>query len=54
MPQTFVIVGAGLAGAKAAETLRWEGFDGRIVLGGRGGAPVREAAAVRGVLARRG
>jgi 3-phenylpropionate/trans-cinnamate dioxygenase ferredoxin reductase subunit len=30
--QTFVIVGASLAGAKAAETLRTEGFDGRIVL----------------------
>src|SRR4051812_10618376 len=30
--QTFVIVGAGLAGAKAAETLRAEGFDGRVVL----------------------
>ncbi len=30
--QTFVIVGASLAGAKAAETLRAEGFDGRIVL----------------------
>ena len=30
--QTFVIVGAGLAGAKAAETLRDEGFDGRVVL----------------------
>jgi 3-phenylpropionate/trans-cinnamate dioxygenase ferredoxin reductase component len=29
---TFVIVGAGLAGAKAAETLRTEGYDGRIVL----------------------
>jgi 3-phenylpropionate/trans-cinnamate dioxygenase ferredoxin reductase subunit len=29
---TFVIVGGGLAGAKAAETLRAEGFDGRIVL----------------------
>jgi 3-phenylpropionate/trans-cinnamate dioxygenase ferredoxin reductase subunit len=28
----FVIVGASLAGAKAAETLRREGFDGRIVL----------------------
>jgi 3-phenylpropionate/trans-cinnamate dioxygenase ferredoxin reductase subunit len=27
-----VIVGAGLAGAKAAETLRSEGFDGRVVL----------------------
>ena len=31
-PRTVVIVGAGLAGAKAAETLREEGFDGRIVL----------------------
>jgi len=30
--QTFVIVGAGLAGAKAAETLREEGFDGRLIL----------------------
>jgi 3-phenylpropionate/trans-cinnamate dioxygenase ferredoxin reductase component len=33
MPRpTFVIVGAGLAGAKAAETLRAEGFDGRLLL----------------------
>jgi 3-phenylpropionate/trans-cinnamate dioxygenase ferredoxin reductase component len=32
MSQTFVIVGAGMAGGKAAETLREEGFDGRIVL----------------------
>ena len=30
--QTFVIVGASLAGAKAAEELRVRGFDGRIVL----------------------
>src|SRR5215217_3450870 len=30
--RTFVIVGASLAGAKAAETLRSEGFDGRLVL----------------------
>jgi 3-phenylpropionate/trans-cinnamate dioxygenase ferredoxin reductase subunit len=29
---TFVIVGAAMAGAKAAEALREEGFDGRIVL----------------------
>src|SRR5689334_13568057 len=32
--RTFVIVGAGLAGAKAAETLRAEGFDGRLVVVG--------------------
>jgi 3-phenylpropionate/trans-cinnamate dioxygenase ferredoxin reductase component len=31
---TFVIVGAGLAGAKAAETLRADGFDGRLLLVG--------------------
>jgi NADPH-dependent 2,4-dienoyl-CoA reductase/sulfur reductase-like enzyme len=31
---TFVITGASLAGAKAAETLRDEGFDGEIVLVG--------------------
>ncbi len=30
--ETFVLVGGGLAGAKAAETLRAEGFDGRVVL----------------------
>ena len=30
--KTFIIVGAGLAGAKAAEALRHEGFDGRLVL----------------------
>jgi 3-phenylpropionate/trans-cinnamate dioxygenase ferredoxin reductase component len=31
-PKTFVIVGAGLAGAKAAEALRNEGFEGRLIL----------------------
>jgi 3-phenylpropionate/trans-cinnamate dioxygenase ferredoxin reductase subunit len=30
--RTYVVVGASLAGAKAAETLRAEGFDGRVVL----------------------
>jgi 3-phenylpropionate/trans-cinnamate dioxygenase ferredoxin reductase component len=30
--QTFVIVGASLSGAKAAEALREHGFDGRVVL----------------------
>jgi 3-phenylpropionate/trans-cinnamate dioxygenase ferredoxin reductase component len=33
-PSTFVIVGAGMAGGKAAETLREEGFDGRVVMVG--------------------
>lgn len=37
--RTFLIVGASLAGAKAAEALRTEGFDGRIVL--VGDEPVR-------------
>jgi 3-phenylpropionate/trans-cinnamate dioxygenase ferredoxin reductase component len=32
--RTFVIVGGGLAGAKAAETLREEGVEGRVVLVG--------------------
>jgi 3-phenylpropionate/trans-cinnamate dioxygenase ferredoxin reductase component len=32
--QTYLIVGASLAGAKAAETLRAEGFEGRVVLVG--------------------
>src|ERR1700704_5891910 len=30
--QTFIIVGASLAGAKAAEELRKHGFDGRVLL----------------------
>jgi 3-phenylpropionate/trans-cinnamate dioxygenase ferredoxin reductase subunit len=33
-PRSIVIVGASLAGAKAAETLREEGYDGRLVLVG--------------------
>jgi 3-phenylpropionate/trans-cinnamate dioxygenase ferredoxin reductase subunit len=37
--ETFVIVGAGLAGAKAAQTLREEGFDGSVILIGE--EPVR-------------
>jgi 3-phenylpropionate/trans-cinnamate dioxygenase ferredoxin reductase subunit len=31
-PRVFVIVGAGLAGAKAAQTLREDGFDGEVML----------------------
>jgi 3-phenylpropionate/trans-cinnamate dioxygenase ferredoxin reductase subunit len=34
MSETFVIIGAGQAGGQAAETLRREGFTGRIVLVG--------------------
>ena len=34
MSKTFVIVGASLAGAKAAAELRERGFDGRVVLVG--------------------
>src|SRR4051794_27789423 len=34
-PETHVIVGAALAGAKTAEALREEGFEGRIVLVGQ-------------------
>src|SRR3954447_13236350 len=37
--KTFVTVGGGLAGAKAAETLREEGFDGRVVLVGAESVP---------------
>lgn len=37
--QTFVIVGAGLAGTRAAEALRTDGFDGTIVLLGDEGDP---------------
>jgi 3-phenylpropionate/trans-cinnamate dioxygenase ferredoxin reductase subunit len=32
--RTFIIVGASLAGAKAAGELRERGFDGRVVLVG--------------------
>ena len=32
MPETFVIVGASLAGGGAAATLRQEGFDGKVIL----------------------
>ena len=34
MTETYVVVGASLAGARAVETLRKEGFDGRVVLVG--------------------
>lgn len=48
---TFVIVGAGLAGAKAAETLREEGFDGQIVLiGGEAVRPYERPPLSKGLL----
>src|SRR6516162_6543576 len=34
MPGTVLIVGAGLAGSRTAETLRAEGFEGRVILAG--------------------
>jgi 3-phenylpropionate/trans-cinnamate dioxygenase ferredoxin reductase component len=40
--QTFVIVGGGLAGAKAAQALREEGFEGRVVLLGEEDVPPYE------------
>jgi 3-phenylpropionate/trans-cinnamate dioxygenase ferredoxin reductase component len=40
--RTFVIVGASLAGAKAAETLRAEGFTGRVILLGEEPEPPYE------------
>ena len=53
--RTFVIVGAGLAGAKAAETLRDGGLRRpRRPARRRAGAPVRAAAAVQGPAARHG
>src|SRR5438270_126737 len=47
---TFVIVGASLAGAKAAEALREQGFDGRLILLGAGwiGSEVAASARQRG------
>ena len=34
LPGTVLVVGAGLAGTRAAETLRAEGFEGRVILVG--------------------
>ncbi len=46
MRDTVVIVGAGLAGARCAETLRAEGFDGRVLLVGEEHAPPYERPAL--------
>jgi 3-phenylpropionate/trans-cinnamate dioxygenase ferredoxin reductase component len=42
MAEAFVIVGASLAGATAAATLREEGFDGRVILVGKEPTPPYE------------
>jgi 3-phenylpropionate/trans-cinnamate dioxygenase ferredoxin reductase component len=48
---TFVIVGGGLAGAKAAETLRAEGFDGEVLLfGDEAERPYERPALAKGYL----
>ncbi len=48
---TFVVIGAGLAGAKAAEALRDKGFDGRIVLlGDEGHRPYERPPLSKGML----
>ncbi|HEY3484399.1 MAG TPA: FAD-dependent oxidoreductase [Ilumatobacteraceae bacterium] len=50
-PRTLVVIGAGLAGAKAAEAARAGGFDGRIVLvGEEHGAPYERPPLSKAVL----
>ena len=51
-PGTVLVVGAGLAGARAAETLRVEGYDGRlIVVGDEASAPYERPALSKEYLA---
>lgn len=45
-PGNVLIVGAGLAGARCAETLRAEGFEGRVVLVGAEAEPPYERPAL--------
>ena len=52
LPGTVLVVGAGLAGARAAETLRAEGYDGRlIVVGDEASAPYERPALSKEYLA---
>jgi 3-phenylpropionate/trans-cinnamate dioxygenase ferredoxin reductase component len=46
MRRSTLIVGAGLAGARCAETLRAEGYDGRVVLAGEEACPPYERPAL--------
>jgi NADPH-dependent 2,4-dienoyl-CoA reductase/sulfur reductase-like enzyme len=46
IPRTVLVVGAGLAGARAAETLRAEGYEGRVVLVGDEPVPPYERPAL--------
>ena len=46
MPRSVLVVGAGLAGARCAETLRAEGFDGDVVLVGEEPVPPYERPAL--------
>jgi 3-phenylpropionate/trans-cinnamate dioxygenase ferredoxin reductase subunit len=46
MPRSVLVVGAGLAGARCAETLRAEGFDGELVLVGEEPVPPYERPAL--------
>ena len=51
-PGTVLVVGADLAGARAAETLRVEGYDGRlIVVGDEASAPYERPALSKEYLA---
>ena len=50
MPRRVLILGAGLAGSRCAQTLRAEGFDGEITLVGDGApSSLRAARALQGV-----
>ena len=53
-PQSVVIVGGGLAGAKAAEALREQGYAAVTPLGDEADAALRAAAAVEGLPGRQG
>jgi 3-phenylpropionate/trans-cinnamate dioxygenase ferredoxin reductase subunit len=45
-PRSILVVGAGLAGARCAETLRAEGYDGELALVGEEPVPPYERPAL--------